>query len=94
MDIRTVHYGVIPKGFHQEIPAGSIRPRPFQLGENLAVVIVSTAYIYRHEGNATGENGFRGGFGETAPFGASTLARALKGSRITDDIPIAPTVHP
>ena len=94
MLVRTVYYGVIPTGFHQEIPAGSMTPRPFQLGEGLAVVIVSTTHIYRHEGNATGENGFRGGFGETAPFSANTLARALKGNRITDDVPVARTVQP
>ena len=92
MVLRAIHYGVIPDGFIQSIPAAGTKPRKMIPGEHVAVVVVAPDYIYRHEGAATNGSGFRGGFGETAPFSPASMARALEGSRITEDLPMSPTV--
>jgi hypothetical protein len=87
-----IHYGAIPDGFIQRIPAAGTKPRAMIPGEHVAVVIVAPDYIYRHEGVATRGAGFRGGFGETAPFSPAARARAFEGSRITEDLPMPPTM--
>lgn len=90
--LSAVHYGVIPESFIQRIPAFGAKPRAMIPGEHVAVAIVAPDYVYRHEGVAASGASFHGGFGETAPFSPATMARALEGRRITEDLPMSPTV--
>ncbi|HTO86132.1 MAG TPA: hypothetical protein VMR54_01205 [Thermoanaerobaculia bacterium] len=82
--IDRIRYGQVPTGFIQEQPALGKPPRALQAGEKLAVVIITEAAAYRHEGQATGSASFRGGYGETSPLRGDKLERALRGQPITD----------
>jgi hypothetical protein len=66
VQVATVHYGVVPPGFRQVIPAAST-PRPFAKGEILKTEVVMPARLFTHRGTALDEARFLGGVWESGP---------------------------
>jgi hypothetical protein len=65
--VTFLRYGDVPAGFQQVVPSGSARPRPFVKGETLHERTLTKNWFFNHEGIATSESSFCGGYYENGP---------------------------
>jgi hypothetical protein len=61
-----LHYGEVPAGFRQVIPASG-SPRPFRKGETLKTQVLTPTRRFTHSGEALDEGRFLGGVWESGP---------------------------
>ncbi len=59
--VSAIHYGVVPQGFRQLVPASGGRPRPLVPNERLTTVTLSQDWHFVHHGVALGPDRFLGG---------------------------------
>lgn len=65
--VKFLRYGEVPAGFQQVVPSGSAQPRPFVKGETLHERTLTRDWFFNHEGIATNEKSFCGGYYENGP---------------------------
>lgn len=67
--LRFIHYGEIPEGFHQAVPADGSRPRPLVDGEPLIAETRTLSRVFVHYGNAVGPASFRAAYSSMVLIG-------------------------
>jgi hypothetical protein len=68
--LSSVHYGEVPVGYRQTVPAEGRPPRPFVEGEGLETYTVTDRSIFSHQGQALDVRRFMGGVYQSGPRGA------------------------
>ena len=65
--VTAIHYGVVPHGFTQLVPATGLTPRPLVPNERLTTVTLSQDWLFVHHGVALGPDRFLGGSYRNGP---------------------------
>ena len=65
--VTAIHYGVVPQGFKQLVPASGLSPRPLVPNERLTTVTLSQDWLFVHHGVALGPDRFLGGSYSNGP---------------------------